>query len=63
MDDFLEHARDDLLGALQSLAVVRVDVHGAVVLDVDLGAGLGGDALDGLAAGADEHADLVDRES
>ena len=61
-DDLLEHARDDLLGALHPVAVVRVDVHGAVVLDVDLRAGLGDDALDGLAAGPDEQADLFDRD-
>ena len=57
--DLLGHAGDDLLGAGEALAVVRVDVHGAVVLDVDLGAGLGNDALDGLAARPDEQADLV----
>jgi hypothetical protein len=45
--------------ARAGLAVAGVDVDGAVVLDVDLGAGLGDDALDGLAAGADEEADLV----
>ena len=47
------------LARAMPVGVVRVDVHGAVVLDVDLAAGLGDDALDVLAAGADEQADLV----
>ena len=34
-------------------------MDGAVVLDVNLGAGLGDDALDRLAAGSDERADLL----
>jgi hypothetical protein len=34
-------------------------VNGAVVLDVNLGAGFGDDALDGLAARSDECADLI----
>ena len=38
---------------------VRDDHHRAVVLDVDLGAGLLLDARDGLAARADEQADLL----
>ena len=50
---------DDFLRARHGVAVVRVDVHGAVVLDVDLRAGLGDDAFDGLAAGADDEADLL----
>ena len=40
-------------------AVGRRDVHGAVVLDLDGDAGLGRDAADGLAARADDLADLV----
>ncbi len=35
------------------------DIDGAVVLDVDLGAGLGGDLLMTGAAGADDLPDLV----
>ena len=38
------------------------DLHRAVVLDVDLGAGLLDDLADDLAAGADDFADLVDRD-
>jgi hypothetical protein len=41
------------------LVVLGVDVDGAVVLDVDLGAGLGLDALDVLAARPDEFADAI----
>ena len=55
----MSHALDDLLGAQEAVAVVRVDVHAAVVLDVNLGAGLGHDAFDGLAARSDDEADLV----
>ena len=40
-------------------AVRRRDVHRAVVLDLDRDAGLRGDAADGLAARADDLADLV----
>ena len=55
--DFLEHAVDHRLGAVEAFLLGGVDVHGAVVLDVDLGAGLGLDALDVLAARSDELAD------
>ena len=37
----------------------RVDVDRAVVFDVNLRAGFGDDALDRLAAGSDERADLL----
>ena len=57
--DFLEHALDHRLGALQTFRLGGVDVNGAVVLDVDLGAGLGLDALDVLAARPDEFADAI----
>ena len=57
--DFLEHAIDHFLGAVETLLLGSVDVHGAVVLDVDLGAGLGLDTLDVLAARSDEFADAV----
>ena len=50
---------DHLLGAAAALAVDRGDAHLARVLDVDLGAGLLGDALDDLAARTDDLADLV----
>ena len=42
-----------------SSAIGRSDVNRAVVLDVDGHAGLRGDAPDGLAARADDVADLV----
>ena len=51
-----------LIAALDRLAVGRGDLHGAVVLDVDLGAGLLDDLADHLAAGADHFADLVGRD-
>ena len=44
---------------LDRLAIGRRHLHGAVVLDVDLGAGLLDDLPDHLAAGADHFADLV----
>ena len=47
------------LAASQAGGVGGGDVDGAVVLDVDLGAGLGGDLLDDGAALADDLADLV----
>jgi len=33
-------------------------VHGAIVLNIDLGTGLGDDSLDGLATGANDEAIL-----
>src|SRR5206468_1990759 len=60
--NLLEHAGDDLLRAVERVAAIRVNVDGAAVLDVDLRAGLGGDAFDRLAARADEHPDFVDRD-
>ena len=47
------------LAASQEALSVPGNVDGAVVLDVDLGAGVGTDLLDHLAAGADDLADLV----
>ena len=44
------------------LAVGRGDLDRAVVVDVDLGAGLLDDLADDLAAGADDFADLVGRD-
>ena len=55
----MRHAADDFLRARHALAARRVDVHRAVVFDVNLRAGLGDDALDRLAAGSDERADLL----
>ena len=54
-----DRARGRMLGAL---AVGGGDEDRAVVLDVDLGAGLFLDGADHLAARADHRADLVDRD-
>ena len=43
--DFLEHAVDHRFRAVEAFLLGSVNVHGAVVLNVDLGAGLGLDAL------------------
>ena len=51
-----------LIAALIELGVGGGDLHRAVVLDVDLGAGLLDDLADHLAAGADHFADLVGRD-
>ncbi|CUT16300.1 hypothetical protein BF49_7380 [Bradyrhizobium sp.] len=50
---------DPLDRGLHRLAIAGSNLHGAVVLDVDLGAGLLDDLTDHLAAGADHFADLV----
>ena len=50
---------DGLLGGVAGGLVHTGDIDRAVVLDVDLGAGVGADLLDDLAAGADDLADLV----
>jgi hypothetical protein len=60
--DLLEHPLDHVAGALQTFRLGGVDVHRAVVLNVDLGARLGLDALDVLAAGPDEFADPIRRD-
>src|SRR6185369_2490706 len=52
-------AADDVDRLLGLDRIARRDVHGAVVLDVDLRARLLDDALDGLAAGPDDDADLL----
>src|SRR5262249_6634451 len=52
-------ALDPVDGGLALLGVDRRHFDGAVVLDVDLGAGGLGDLADHLAAGADHFADLV----
>src|SRR5688572_15210914 len=53
------HRLDDVAAALGRRAVDRRDVHGAVVLDVDVGAGVGLQGFDVLAARADDLADLL----
>ncbi len=57
--DVLGHRQDALGDGLAGLHVGRGDVDGAVVLDVDLDAELLAETLDGLAALADDEADLV----
>ena len=51
---FGEHVLDHLLGAIERLLLRGIDVNRAVVLDVDLGTGLGLDALDVLSTGSDQ---------
>ena len=50
---------DHLLGGVARSGIDRSDEDVAVVVDVDLGAGVGTDLLDGLAAGADDLTDLL----
>ena len=57
--DFLGQPSIIWMAPLGALAVGGGDEDRAVVLDVDLAAGLLGDAADGLAAGADQRADLL----
>ena len=52
---------DHLLGSVSSSGVDSGDEDGAIVLDVNLGAGVSADLLNGLAAGTDNLADLVHR--
>src|SRR5918993_169915 len=53
---------DPVVGRLDRLAVGRRDLDEAVVVDVDLRAGLLHDLADDLAARTDDFADLVDRD-
>src|SRR5207342_1228619 len=52
--DFARHPADNFFRARHALASRCVDVHRAVVFDVNFGAGFRDDALDGFAAGPDE---------
>src|SRR5476649_604748 len=56
--DLPRHAADDFLRARHAFGARRIDVHGAVVFDVNLRAGFGDDAFNRLAAGSDERADF-----
>ena len=56
--DLARHAADYFLRARHAFRARRVDVHGAVVFDINLRAGLGHDAFDRLAAGSDECTDF-----
>src|SRR6266545_1616969 len=56
---FRGHALDFAPGDCHAFAAGGVDVHAAVVLDVDLATGFLDEALDVLAARADEGADLL----
>src|SRR4051794_26516529 len=57
--DLLGHAADALGERVAQLTAARVDEHLALVVDVDLGLELVLQGADGLAALADEQADLV----
>ena len=57
--DVAREVFDHLLGLLAAVAVRRRDEHAAVVLDVDLDAGVGDDLVDDLAAWPDDVFDLV----
>ena len=54
--DILDH----LLGGAHRFVIDRGDEDGAVILNIDLGAGIGANLLDGLAAGADDLTDLLE---
>src|SRR5205085_7284300 len=55
----LGHAADAGFGARGAHAVGRGDVHGAIVLDINLDAKFLDDAADRLTAGADDLTDLL----
>src|SRR4029077_13313770 len=57
--NFARHATDDFLRARHAFTARRIDVHRAVILNVNLGPGLSHNALDGLPAGSDEGTDLL----
>ena len=57
--NFCKEVADHLHRAVHAFAFDGVNMHGAVFLDVDLGAGLGLDALDDLATRSDEFADAI----
>src|SRR5690606_8836720 len=59
---FVGDRADPLDGRLDLATVRGGDLDGAVVLDIDLGAGLFDDFADHLATGADHFADLVGRD-
>src|SRR5207248_3200690 len=56
--DLLGYAGDDFLRALQGLAAARINVHRAVVIDVNFRAGFRDDTFDRLAAGTDDQPDF-----
>ncbi len=57
--DLAAHATDNFLRTCHALAARRVDVHGAVVLDVNLSSGFGDNAFNRFAAGPDERSNLL----
>src|SRR5438067_5310616 len=57
--DLARHPADDFLRPCHRFAAGRVNVHRAIVLDVNLGAGLGHNSLDRFAARSDEGADFL----
>src|SRR5690606_6195289 len=58
-DDFLDDALDNLTGLLVHLFIRRSDEYLAVLLDVDLDAGLFDNLIDDLTAGTDDITDLI----
>ena len=50
---------DDLLGLLGGTGDHGRDEHETVIVDIDLGTGIGADLLDGLTTGADDLTDLI----
>ena len=57
--NFARHATDDFLRARHTFAAGRVDVHGTVILNINLSTGLRDDPLDSLPAWSDEGTDLL----
>src|SRR5260370_20224324 len=57
--DLARHAADNFFRARHAFTAGRIDVHRAVVLDVNFSAGLRDDALDGPPAGSDKRSDLL----
>src|SRR4030095_7013848 len=57
--DFACHTADDFLRARHALTAGRVNVHGAVVLNVNFCAGLSDDTFNGFAARPDKRTDFL----
>ena len=57
--DLARHAADNFFGARHAFTAGRINVHRAVVLDINFSTSLRDDPLDGLAAGSDKRADLL----
>src|SRR4029077_9265572 len=57
--DFTRHSTNNLLRACHALTAGGINVHRAIVFNINFSAGLRDNALDGLAAGANERTDLL----